>query len=181
MRIVTRCMGLPALLLAAMAAYPAAAQETASAATLDYHKLKAVLPERVDSLKRTSATGGRSSAFGISVAYAEAEYQGKDGSQVTIKLSDLGGLPGVAAVASHAWNAMEMESESDTGFERTRQYKGCKVMEQYDRNERSGEISLMVGSRISVEITGSNVDFETLQSALEALPLTRLKELASGQ
>ncbi|HDL77306.1 MAG TPA: hypothetical protein ENG36_00875, partial [Lentisphaerae bacterium] len=99
-----------------------------TATTIEFRKLKALLPDSFGKFERTSSSGERSSAFGISVSYAEATYGNDDGGQITIKLTDMGGMPGISAMASGAWASVEMERETDTGFERTTEYKGYKVM-----------------------------------------------------
>lgn len=174
-QLVVCALGLFSLLLA----LPVSAQEQAPPATIEFRKLKELLPERIGNFKRVSATGERTSAFGISVSYAEAEYQDEGEGRITVKISDLGGMPGMSELAVGAWESVDMERETETGFERTATYKGHKIMEKYDRAEQSGEINLMVGSRISVEITGYGVAYEVLRGAIDALPLDQLQALAA--
>lgn len=46
--------------------------------TVNFRALKALLPEELDGLSRTSASGEKTNAFGINVSKAEGEYKTED-------------------------------------------------------------------------------------------------------
>ena len=144
-----------------------------AAPVVDFRELKALLPPDLPGLKRTGATGEKSTAMGMTVAYAEGTYSSDD-SSVTVKISDNGGLGGLMAFAQTAWANSEIDRETETGFERTTTYGGCKAHEEYDSEGKSGTIEVLVAQRFMVEISGSDVPFETLQAAVEKIDLAKL-------
>ena len=74
-----------------------------------------------------------------------------------------------------------MEKETSTGYERTRNVSGQLVHEQYDRQSKSGETSVLVGSRFSVTVRGHGVDASQLTGALQAVDMARLPKLAAAK
>jgi hypothetical protein len=72
-----------------------------------------------------------------------------------------------------------MEKETATGYERTRNLSGQLVHEQYDRQSRSGETTVIVGNRFSVTVRGRGVDAAQLTGTLQAIDLARLPKLAA--
>lgn len=156
------------------------AQAAAGAAqTVDFRKLKELLPEKLGELKRTHAKGQKNSAMGITVSEAEGRYEGPGDASAVVELSDTAGMGGLGAFAQMAF-AGDIDSESDTGYEKTYAYKGWRVMEQYDSEDRSGEISTMVEGRFMVKISMQNIKPEQLKAALDALDLKKLAALKAG-
>jgi len=146
-------------------------------AVVDFRELKALLPESLDGFKRTNASGEKNTTMGITLSQANATYEATDGGNVTIKISDNGGMGGLMAFAQAAWASSEIDRETDTGFERTATYKGHKTHEEYDREERSGKIDAIIGGRFNVEIQGYQVAWESLQAALGQLDMDKLAGL----
>lgn len=153
------------------------AQAAASASqVVDFRQMKALLPEKVGDLKRESAKGGKNSAMGFTVAEAEGQYRGEDGKTLEIKIADTAGMGGLAGFAQMGF-AMEVDNESDTGYEKTYTHKGTRVMEKYDHESKSGEISALIGSRFTVTINVQDGPPELLKAALDAIDLKKLAEL----
>jgi hypothetical protein len=150
---------------------------TNAAPTVDFRELKALLPTDVQGMKRTKASGEKSGAMGMKVSYAEGSYEGTDGGAIDIKITDMGGMGGFMAMAQAGWAASEIDRETDTGFERTTQYGTHKALEKFDSSSRSGEIQILVGNRMMVEINGNDVDFDALKAAAQKIDLKKLAEL----
>jgi hypothetical protein len=147
-----------------------------SSEVVDFRQLKTLLPEKIGDLKRESSKGGKNSAMGFTVAEAEGQYRGKDDSSITIKLSDTAGLGGLGAFANMGL-AMEIDNESDTEYEKTYTHKGIRVLEKYNSENKSGEITALVGNRYTVTISVQDGPAEWLKTALEAVDLKKLAEL----
>ncbi len=62
-----------------------------------------------------------------------------------------------------------LEKETDSGYERTRRVDGNLVHERYDRRNRSGEISMLLANRFSLEASGRGVEPSVLGEALRAI------------
>ncbi len=147
------------------------------AGLVDFRQLKALLPETVAGCKRTSAKGEKNSAMGISTASARGEYAGDNDKSFTVELTDMGGMGGMAALAQMGFNAAEIDSETDTGYEKTYTHKGIKVREQYDTESKSGEIEAMFGGHFQIKIDGSNIAPEELKQALDAIDVEKMAAL----
>ena len=147
------------------------------AGLVDFRQLKALLPETVAGCKRTSATGEKNSAMGISTASARGEYEGANDKSFTIEYTDMGGMGGMAALAQMGFNAAEIDRETDTGYEKTYTYKGIKVREEYDTENKSGEIEAMFGGHFQIKISGSNIAAEELKQALDAVDVQKISAL----
>ena len=98
---------------------------------------------------------------------------------ISIEIPDLGSLSGLASLATRF--DPKMEKETSTGYERTRNVSGQLVHEQYDRQSKSGETSVLVGSRFSVTVRGHGVDASQLTGALQAVDMARLPKLAAAK
>ena len=150
---------------------------TNAAAVVDFRELKALLPAALDGMKRTNASGEKSGAMGMTVAFAEGTYEADAGGNITIKLSDNGGMGGLMAFAQAGWAASEIDRESDTGFERTTMYGQDKAHEEYDNSSKSGKVEIMVGGRFMVEVNGSDVAWEAIQAAAKKVDTAKLATL----
>jgi hypothetical protein len=144
----------------------------AAAAVVDFRDLKALLPAELPGLKRSNAKGEKTGAMGMTVSYAEGRYESGDAS-IEIKISDNGALGFMGALQT-AWTTQEIDSESDTGFERTTAYGSYKAKEQFDSADKSGKVEIMVAGRFMVEVTGNGVGFEAIQAAAKTLDLQKL-------
>lgn len=145
--------------------------------TVDFRELKAMLPESLRGLKRTTATGEKSGAMGISVSSAEGLYSADDGKSVKLTIADIGNLTGLAGMAAYAWATTDVDRESDNGYEKTTTFKGYKALEKYDRQSRSGEMSVLVGGRFVVGAEGDEVDMDALKAALGSVDLRKLDRM----
>jgi hypothetical protein len=148
---------------------------TNSAAVVDFRELKALLPAELPGLKRTSAKGEKTGTMGMNVSYAEGRYEAGEAS-IEIKISDNGGVGFLGAMQT-AWASQEIDSETDTGFERTAMYGTYKAKEEFDSASRSGKVEILVAGRFLVDVSGDGTTFEALQAAAKGLDLAKLATL----
>ena len=142
---------------------------------VDFRELKAMLPETAAGLKRASAEGEKSGAMGIVVSHAEARYEG-EGSNLQVKITDPGNLSGFAAMAA-MWMNVEMDRETDSGYEKTGSAGGRRFHEKYDKAGKSGEYTMIVGNRFMVDVHGNGVDMPTMKKAMEQIDLAKLESM----
>ena len=143
--------------------------------TVDFRKLKEMLPPGLENMKRKSATGEKTNAFGINVSQAEAEYESEDGQQrIIITITDLGSMKGFASMAAFGWAFAEVDKETDNSYERTRKFKGYKAFEQYNTEYRDGTLEVLVGERFMVKGEGWDVDMEAVLAAVGSVDLDEL-------
>jgi hypothetical protein len=149
-----------------------------AAPLVDFRALKALLPESVAGLKRVSATGEKSTALGMGASQAEAKYQGAGGARLTIKIIDPAGL-GVMAFAGLGLAGIEVDKETEHGYERTTTVGGHKAFEKYDSQSRRGRLNLLVANRFVLEIEGDEVPMDAVKEAAGKIDVAKLQGLAA--
>jgi hypothetical protein len=142
---------------------------------VDFRELKNLLPDGIGAMKRKSSEGEKGGGFGIVVSHAEARYEG-DGGSVHLKITDPGNLSGLAAMAA-MWMNLELDKETDTGYEKTGTANGRRFHEKYDRGSKSGEYTVVVGNRFLVEVDGHGVDMPTMKKAIDQVNLAKLEAM----
>lgn len=148
--------------------------------SMDPQALKALLPEALGDYPRRSFTAKRDTALGLQLSHANARYADEDGAHaIDLEISDLGGAQALAALAS--WAGAETESESDTGYERSRRDGDRMVSEKWNSTRQAGEYKLLLGNRFSVSLSGTGIEMDKLKSAAESLDLAALEKLAAEQ
>jgi hypothetical protein len=143
---------------------------------VDFRELKSLLPETLPATKRTKAQGERAAALGINVSKAEASYQSDQGGSIDITITDMGNMSGITAMAA-CWALVDIDRESDSGYEKTGRYKGHKMHEKYDIPDRRGEIDVLVANRFIVEIDGNDMKMDALKGALDQIDVSKLDSM----
>ncbi len=154
-----------------------AMQKASPVEPVNFRTLKALLPKELPGMKRSSAEGSKTSAMGVKVSQAEATYSGKDGATIHIQIMDMGSMKNMVGMAMAGWAMAEYDRETDTGYERTMEYKGNKAMEEWDNESKSGKISVLVANRFVVEVEGDGVDMKTIKAALDKIDLKKLESM----
>lgn len=145
---------------------------------VDFRELKALLPEELDHMKRTSANGEKNGAMGFTMSNAEGEYQTEDGSMsMRIQISDIGAMTGAAAMAAFAWASMTVDRENENSYEKSTTVKGFRALEKYDRSNKSGELSVLVAGRFSVEVSGNQVTMDAIKGTFDKIDLGKLEAM----
>ncbi|ARA94694.1 hypothetical protein AWN76_017065 [Rhodothermaceae bacterium RA] len=145
----------------------------------DFRALKALLPERVDGLTRLDVEGQKGTALGITTSSADATYRSDDDEiRLHLMITDLGSLQGIAMM-SYGWLTTQIETEDETGYERTTTYRGYPAYEEF-RNEdgrTSASMQVIVAQRfvVSAEVFGAGM--EVVKAALERVDLDALASL----
>ena len=127
-------------------------------------QMKTFLPETLGGLPRTGVSASRNAAMGFQVAEASADYADAAGKSLRLEVNDAGGAKGVFALAN--WAGVEEEREWQGGYEKTYRADGRMVHERWDSSSGSGEYSLVVGDRFSVELSGSAASMDELKAAM---------------
>jgi hypothetical protein len=141
----------------------------------DPEVLKAFLPADIAGFTRTEVSTGSGGAAGIEGSSVEGAYtRGETSFRLTV--TDLGAAGALAAMAG-AFN-VQSSKESDGRYEKVGTVDGRTTMEEYDRNTKHGEYSVLAGSRFMVQAEGDGVDIATLKSAVASVGFDRLEALA---
>lgn len=146
---------------------------------VDFRELKALLPAECAGLGRASLEGEKTGAFGANVSTAVARYGTDQGPRVEIKITDLGAMGPLGAMAGVGWMAGEIDRESTEGYERTTMLKGRKALEKYRNADQSGSWQTMVGGRFLVDIEGQSISAADLATAASSVDYDALERLAN--
>lgn len=143
---------------------------------VDFRELKSLLPEKLGSLKRTNIEGEKSAAMGINVSNANANYADEQNTQsIDLKITDLGSVSGLTGFAAYGWYLVDIDKETETGYEKTFTYKGHKGFEKYDNDGKYGEVSILVAKRFIIEANGNSVSMDQIKSAVDAIDIGKLE------
>ena len=110
------------------------------------------------------------------VSQASADYSGEDGTHLDIKLLNIGNLAGPLGLGLAGWASVEIDRETETGYEKSTVLGGNKAFEKYDTRSKHGEVKVLVGSRFIVEVRGRNVKVD-IKAAVGKLDLAKLAAL----
>ena len=136
--------------------------------------LKPFVPETFAGLPKRSSSAEKTGLANIMVSKAEARY-GDGEKNVTLAVSDTGGVSGLVGLAS--WVGVQGEREDDSGSERTQKVGGRLVHEKVSKTGGSNEYGLVLGDRFIVSAEGRGVDIGTLKAAVSALDLSRIESM----
>ncbi|HMP72561.1 MAG TPA: hypothetical protein PKE55_04785 [Kiritimatiellia bacterium] len=143
---------------------------------VNFRAIRDWMPGTLAGMERQSAKGERTSAMGMTISFAEAEYGGAEGS-FYLKVTDISALGQMAQLAQMGWMHMDLDRETDTEIERTTTINGRRAMERFNSVRSEGEIQLFDSERFMIELRGFRVDLDMLRKALGELDLEGLAAL----
>jgi hypothetical protein len=152
---------------------------TAKADSVDFRKLKELLPVELSGAKRSEISGEKTKAGEMSISHATATYKkgdGNDAQKIEVQIMDYGNAE-MAAGLSAAWATLEIDKETDDGFEKTVKVSGNPGFESWKKSSKRGEVQLLVGKRFIVSVQTTNIPDDQVIKVAEALPLDKLAAL----
>lgn len=141
---------------------------------VDAKLLKELLPDDAAGLARKSAESEKVGAMGFMVSRAEANYKDGDNS-IEVNIIDVAGTGALMGMA--AWSMMDMDKETENGYEKTTTYKGNKAYEKYNSKNNDGEMAVIVAKRFVVTVKGRNVAMDKIKDTLDDIDLGKLEDL----
>ncbi|WP_460912297.1 transposase [Spirosoma areae] len=159
-----------------MAAQAEEMQKNGPVATVDFRSLKELLPADADGLARKEATGEKNGTAGFTISTANGRYANDDNSE-TVEVSIIDGGGSAMMMGLAAWSMVEMDKETDTGYEKTGKMGDNKSYEKYDNASKNGEIAVLVNKRFIVTAKGQGISMDKLKEVVEAVNLDKLAAL----
>ncbi len=151
---------------------------------VDFRKLKEIMPEKLGGLKRTECTGEKIKAGEMTLSTAKARYapeaEKDDAPNIRIEIIDYSGA-GEMAQGMAIWSKMEIDKETDNGYERTVKISGHPGFETWNQEDKSGNLHIFVAGRFIMNIQTENLPAEQIKKTAEAFPLDKLAKLDSGK
>jgi len=142
---------------------------------VDFRELKKLMPNRIAGMKQKSSTGEKTGMLGFKFATAKAKYEDGDQS-LDMSITDVAGI-GILTASMAAWTNMDMDRETESGYERTTQIDGHPAFEKWDGDRKRGELSVFVDERYIITIEGRNIAEKDLRKALDGINLNQLGRL----
>jgi hypothetical protein len=141
---------------------------------VDYELLKAILPD-VAGWERSN-TKGEQVSMGVSVSKAETRYR-KDDSQVDLEITDTA-MSALILAPYTMFLSTGYEERSDDGFKRAAKLGGQPGYEEWNKDSRHGEVTVVVNNRFIVNAKGRDVaDLEPVRKVVQAVDLAKLGAL----
>lgn len=141
---------------------------------VDAKLLKELLPDDAAGLARSSAESEKVGAMGFMVSKAEAKYKNDD-SSIEVNIIDVAGTGALMGMA--AWSMIDVDKETENGYEKTTTYKGNKAYEKYNSKNKDGEMAVIIGKRFVVTVRGNNVEMDKVKDTLDDIDLGKLEDL----
>jgi len=137
-------------------------------------ELKALLPDSIGDLPRTSFEAQGGAAMGIATSSAKGQY-GSGERQVRLSITDMGSLAGMAALAG--WANMTVDRETDTQVEKVYKQGNRTIREEYRKDGQHGEVTVVLPNGVLVEAQGDGVDLGALKKVVEGVNLAKLETM----
>lgn len=143
-------------------------------------KLKGLLPKSLPNMKRLEqASGKRLGAIGRKVSRGEVSFEGTEGELVDMSITDAASTKGLAAVPNAEWVTKDVKEDTDTKFASVDKKDGRRMYKEYNLNSRQGKVGLVVADRFVVEISGLNMEYQSIEALTNNIPFGTLERLAA--
>lgn len=177
-------MMLAAVVFAGMAGATRAQEKKDDAAapkteSVDFRKLKELMPAELNGLKRSSCNGEKNKIGEISISQVTASFKkdDNDGSpRIEVQVMDYSNWDMAKGLAA-AWTAVEIDKDSDDGFEKTVKVKDNPGFLTWQKDGKHGQVQMLVGKRYIVTVQTDNIPSDQVIKVAEALPLDKLAAL----
>jgi len=141
--------------------------------TVDFRALKELLPADADGLPRKEASGEKTGVIGFKISTANGEYANADNSEhIELSIVDAGGT--VAMMGMAAWSMIDVDKETENGYEKTGKMGDYKSYEKYDNSNKDCEIAVLIKNRFIVTAKGRGVSMDKIKASLEDIDLDKL-------
>lgn len=143
--------------------------------SLGPERMRAMLPQKLDGYTRESARASRQDVMNAQLSQAEATYRGSNGNHIDLSIIDTAGVRTLLGMA--ATPAGDVESVTDSGFDKMFHRGDRVIRETWDSKTRTGQYSVVVARRYVVRAQGTVPQFADLENAVEAVDLAALEKL----
>ena len=165
-----------AVTLPVFAEEPATREEAPKQESIDFRKLRDILPEKLGDLARTGREGSRNRVGEFSISQAESLYGKDDDKNASIQLMDYGPNNPAAAMFAHL-GQVEIDRETENEYERSVKVEGAPGIERYNSEDKEGSLQLYVAERFVLNFSASGISKDEFQALIKDLPIKALAEL----
>jgi hypothetical protein len=137
-------------------------------------QIKSFVPDSLAGYARRTLSAEKSGMANLMVSRAEANYGDNSGKDMTLEISDTGGISGLTGLAG--WAGVEGQKEDQDNVELTQKVNGRLVHERISKTGGQNEFDMVVADRFVVAARG-NLDISRLKDAVTGIDLNRLEGL----
>lgn len=137
--------------------------------------LQGLLPASIGGWTRTTVENESGGAAGIGAASATGTYtQGED--SIRLSVTDLGAMGAIASLGTAF--GVNASKETADGYERTSTADGRMINEKWNKADRRGSYTTVLGNRFSISAEGSAPDADAFKAVVGGVDAGRLAALA---
>ncbi len=152
-----------------------AAEQGVQGKAMPIDALQPFVPERVDGWSRKSLRSSHGSV-GMAFSSVEAAYTQDEGKRLQVKVQDIGAAP-MLKMAAAAWASITLHQEEDGEVTNIYQKDGYSIKEQFRKDGKSAEMSMLLPNGVMVELGGRQVSMDELRAVAEAIDIKGLARL----
>jgi hypothetical protein len=127
--------------------------------------VKALLPEELAGIKKTSADANNSMGFSA----GQAEYVKDDTAKIRLSIFDCAGEAGSGFYSVNYWNKLNSNTGNEKGYTKTIDFNGGKAIEGFDKETAEYRLMYLSGDRYLVGISGEHIGLDAVKAAAKSL------------
>lgn len=147
------------------------AEELKKLSPVSTETLKALLPEELDGMKRTSYNVANTMGFSV----GEAEYKVNDDSEIKVMVYDCVGEAGSAFYSMNYFMRLNMQQEDDNSYTKSVDFQGGKALEHFEKNTNDYQLTWLAADRFLVSVDGNNTGLDKVKSVAKSLDFSKAK------
>ena len=159
------------------------ASQPAKKPPMDFRKLKEFMPAEVNGIKRSKNEGEKVSFGEFTMSQATAEYAkaepAENDPRIEIQIMDYAASPEMGAAIT-AWSQLQIDKDSDAGYERTLKIKDQPAYETYQNEGKNGQVQIWVEKRFYLNLQTTNLSGDDVKKLVESLPIDKLVAAAKS-
>lgn len=148
--------------------------ENSDVKIMNFRDIKAIFPDRLLGIDRSELNGSSTNIAGFQMSEADATYEDGD-RKIDIQVMDMSKM-GIAALSQATWAQMDIDRESDDGYERTLDIDGDKAYEKWEEDRERGSLFLFYKGRYMVNIDAEGISMNQLKTIYDAFDLGDLDD-----
>ncbi len=142
---------------------------------VNFRKLKEQLPQSAGGYTLEKSSGESSGMGSMKYSVAKGTYKSGDGT-IKVSIQDFGSY-GAAIMGFAAWGLVDIDKESDDGYERTTKYKSHKAMQKYNTKRQTGSFEVIAGKRFLVKVEARKAPEASMKAVMDGIDLDALAAL----
>ncbi|WP_296869463.1 Yip1 family protein [Tibeticola sp.] len=142
-----------------------------AAAPIAPEALRALVPETLGPLPRTSLETRSDAAFGVQFTNVYADYSAGEHA-VSLRVQDVGVIP-MLAKGMAGWASSSVDRETPEEVERVFRRDGVAIKERYRKDGTDSGLSMLLPNGVLLDVEG-NMSMDALRKAVESVPVARI-------